>query len=233
MVYWVLLFAFGVISVALFIFLRLRGVGIKALIAKTVAALFYILLSISGCAIVGYPRLGVVIVVGQIFGLLGDIFLDQKYIHPRYSEAYTRLGFIVFGIGHMFFISGLMTHYGFSLVEIGVSTLCAGLISLFAYYTRKPFKLTFGKMKLDVVIYSFILGLSTMLPLIWIIFNGVAEPQINIYFGGMVAFLLSDLVLSQIYFGENKNNGPYVLANYVLYFAAQYAVAISIVFIKS
>ena len=49
---------------------------------------------------------------------------------------------------------------------------------------------------------------------------------------GALLFLLSDLVLSGMYFGENKNTKGNIILNHTLYYAAQFCMAATILFIK-
>lgn len=222
----------GIISVVVFIRLRVEAVGIKALAVKVVAGVFYIFVAMIASAQVGYPVFGMLIAAGQIFGLLGDIFLDQKYMHEEQGTCYTHMGFSVFAIGHLLFIVGLILHYECSFIEVIIGLVGALLITGFVVLTEKPFGLNYGKMRLDVTTYSLIIGMSTMMPLSLFIFRGFEGTQLFIFFGGMIAFLISDLVLSQIYFAKGQNNSRNVIVNYVFYYGAQYIIAASILFLK-
>ncbi len=172
------LVAVGLFSVITFIIVRLKGVGIKALVFKVLSALIYLMISVMATMLTGHSTLASAIIIGQVFGLLGDVFLDQKYIHREYDQAYTHLGFIAFGIGHI----------------------------------------------------CFVIGFTTFVPIIWLLKGNLVSSQLIVFSVAMIAFLLSDLVLSQIYFGGKKGK-RYIIANYVFYFGAQYLIALSILFI--
>ena len=48
------------------------------------------------------------VVLGLLFGLLGDIWLDLKYVFPEKDEPFTYAGFCVFGVGHILYIIGMV-----------------------------------------------------------------------------------------------------------------------------
>lgn len=220
----------GLFSVITFIFVRLKGVGIKALVFKVLSALIYIMISVIATELTGYSTLGSAIIIGQVFGLLGDVFLDQKYIHKEQDQAYTHLGFIAFGIGHICFMIGLLSFYSMTNTTLLAGVIVAWMVTAFVYLTQKPLGLNFGKMALDVITYSAVIGFTTFVPIIWLLKGNVESSQLIVFSVAMIAFLLSDLVLSQIYFG-GKNSKGYIIANYVFYFGAQYLIALSILFI--
>lgn len=220
----------GLVSIITFIVLRLRKARVSALFMKVLAGMFYILLSLVVTYEAGFPVLGLFIVAGQIFGLLGDIFLDQKYIHSEYQMTYTHFGFTMFGFGHLFFAMGLMVSYKVEIGQLLIATFIASLICGFVYFTEKPFKLSYEKMKVDVVSYSFVLGFMTALPLVLSVANGFNQMTINIILFGMISFLISDLVLSQVYFGKDNDKPIFIIINYIFYYLAQYVIALSILF---
>jgi hypothetical protein len=46
---------------------------------------------------------------------------------------------------------------------------------------------------------------------------------------GAILFLLSDLVLVMTYY-DNKDSRPFIVVNHVLYYAAEYTIALSILY---
>ena len=49
---------------------------------------------------------------------------------------------------------------------------------------------------------------------------------------GAVSFLLSDAVLNFTYFGRNWDKPIHLFVNHLLYYAAQYLIAASIIFVR-
>ena len=43
--------------------------------------------------------------------MLGDIFLDLKYVYRNDDKPYTFAGFIAFGIGHILYITGMFLEF--------------------------------------------------------------------------------------------------------------------------
>ena len=221
--------ALGALSVIAFVALRLKKVGLAALSVKVVAGMFYLLVTAAAFVYAGYPELGLFILFGQVFGIFGDIFLDQKYIHPAHAEGYTHMGFTSFGIGHIIFLVGMLRTFSASIGQILIALLIACGMSAFVVLTRKMMKLDFGPMKRDVLIYTAVIGFMTALPgLLGLSYQG-NEKMLLVFFGAMVSFLISDLVLSQIYFGVDKNKPPLIIANYFFYYLAQFAISLSVV----
>ena len=70
------------------------------------------------------------------------------------------------------------------------------------------------------MVYSVIIGSATALPLSVLVTKGFTYLTVNIFFVAMILFLISDLILSQIYFGRDKNKAKYIVANYAFYYLA-------------
>ena len=100
--YWALLIV-GILATAVFLVLRVQRGGIAALYAKAVASLCFIATAI---AATNENRLfldfGSWMTFGLVFGLLGDVWLDLKWIYLQDKDSYLYSGFIFFLLGHDF-----------------------------------------------------------------------------------------------------------------------------------
>ena len=79
--YLALLISF-IVSVIAFLIVRVKQGGVKALFLKTISAVLFILSAFVALSM--KPEnyyYGVFIVIGLIFGMLGDIWLDLKFVH--------------------------------------------------------------------------------------------------------------------------------------------------------
>lgn len=218
--------AIGVITTVAFLILRVTKGGLPAMYCKAGASLCFI-----GTAFAAFSygrerfEYGVLMIFGLIFGLLGDIWLDLKYVYDKHKDIYLYSGFICFMCGHVFFISAIAYEYSqYKLWHFALSAAICLIIALGVGFLEKPMKLHFGKFKKIVMLYTFFLSMTAATAIIGMFNNGFSAKYVWLSIGS-VAFLLSDLVLSSIYFGENKNTKPNVMINHLLYYFAQFALA--------
>lgn len=197
-----------------------------SLLLKTLASVCFVILGF--CASLwaeNFQRTGIII-IGLIFGMLGDIFLDLKYVDLKNTVAYTAAGFASFIFGHVFFITFILDHDP----EFNTGKLIAAAVGLaggvLIYATPKLMKLDYGPFRLISAIYAAILIFITVYAG-FKAFNNTSYFTL-LFFIGLVCFLLSDLVLSQIYFGENKDTPVMSAVNHSLYYIAQILIAASI-----
>ena len=89
-------------------------------------------------------------------------------------------------------------------------------------------KMNFGKHKTAVTIYTGILSFTTTISLFGLIYQPGLQSALR--FAGFILFMISDAVLCNIYFAENKNTKPYIVVCHSIYYVAQYLIAISLCF---
>ncbi len=227
----------GAAALALFLREKLRGPTLRAAIWKSVTSALFVALAVSAWvhAAAGgtLPILGAFVVPGLVFGLMGDIWLDLKFVYVRDDAPLTYAGFAVFGVGHILNQLGLLFQFyvhgkpGWVLVPMGLALLLTlGNVAL-----EKPMKLRFGTMKPVVLAYGFLLFLSVLLSGSLALLHQWKETALNLFFFGAVLFALSDLVLSGTYFGEGKDRPVDIVMNYLTYFPAQFLIALSLAFL--
>ena len=94
---------------------------------------------------------------------------------------------------------------------------------------EKPMKMDYGRFRPTCLAYAFVLMTVASSSIaaaaatgraVWIVMST-----------GSVLFLLSDLMLSATYFAQGKNTSAYVIANHALYYAAQFVIASSILYV--
>ena len=108
------------------------------------------------------------------------------------------------------------------MVQVG-ATAAIFAISLFLL------KMQFGKFLIPSVCYALLLTLFLACTVAGGIIAGFTLPVILLVVGAAL-FLLSDLVLSMIYFDGNDSR-VLIVVNHVLYYAAQFLIALSIYYI--
>jgi len=231
-----LLLALGGISLMTFLIFRTKEGGFLPASLKLLTSFLFIATAVSA-AVNNYIVTGIMtaekftffglIILGLIAGLVGDFTLDLKItykdINIRHSDVYTYIGMASFGVGHILYIIAVALFYGFSawtiLIAVG-ATAAIFCVSIFLM------KMNFGKFLIPSILYAFLLTLfisCTVAAGILITFS----LSIILLIVGSGLFLLSDLVLSMTYFDGNESRFM-IITNHVLYYAAQFLIALSI-----
>ena len=233
MVVGIILLALGAVSLAIFLFDKIRGYSIRETIIKACTSLIFVALGIYSFIHAKMPPFGVFAIIGLVFGLFGDIFLDLKYVSKERSRFYTYAGFVSFGIGHIFYITGMMIylnqgHEWYSFVIPFALGLVGGLLVILL---EKTLKLQYGEYKFICWLYGTLLFSMTATTGFLAISHRLTIPAFNMLFIGGILFAVSDLILSGTYFGEGKERPIDLATNGVTYYAAQFLIAFSLFFI--
>jgi len=220
MSYWIIL-VMMVFLVASFLATRITVGGVPALFTKTIASLGFVFSAILAMIYVDFHKYYAFIIVGLIFGMIGDILLDLKVIYKQDSGTYLNYGMLAFGLGHLMYFMALGNFYGFDSSFVGKTfiSLAVGLAAsaLIVFIGGKLLKLDFGEFKWQTFAYSTVLVAVMVLSLI----TGIKNNTLMLMNIGLVVFFASDLVLSTQYFGGQQNNKILIVINHVLYYAAQ------------
>ncbi|HCJ92100.1 MAG TPA: hypothetical protein DHV92_02100 [Ruminococcaceae bacterium] len=97
--------------------------------------------------------------------------------------------------------------------------------------SEKLLKLKFGKFRTIVGVYTFFLFMTFAVSAVAMLNNSFAKQWILMSAGGLL-FAFSDAVLSTMYFKEGGNTKANIIINHVSYYAAQFIIASSVLFIK-
>ena len=218
---------------------RARGASWLAVGLKTACGVCFCVLGVAGLIHVWgdirFRELGVLILVGLVLGLLGDLSLALKDLVKGGYDALFLAGFGFFALGHLAYIVALGRGWGTPIPWVPI-LICAALAAAYVLFS-KQLKLDFGKMAPVVGVYSF---LVLMLPAMGFFTvatgvgpsqalrttGGVSQPEIIAAAG--LCFLVSDLILAWTYFGPGKNKGWEHVLCYVFYYAAQFGIAASL-----
>ncbi len=226
-------------AVLLFVYIRekIKAYSVKAVLLKSIVSVLFIMVGVYGAWLSASKGNASLLcpfaVLGLLCGLLGDIWLDLKYVFPEKDEPFTYAGFCVFGIGHILYIVGMLLSYypaGRPMTVI-VPVLLALVLSIGNAVLEKPMKLNYGKFKPVVIAYGVILFAMVMISGSLTLSYGWKVLPLNLFFIGGVFFAISDLILSGTYFGTGKERPIDLVLNYITYYAGQFLIASALVFI--
>jgi uncharacterized membrane protein YhhN len=228
--------ALGIVSLGIFICLRVKKGGIPALLAKAVTSIFFMATALTGLLRQGTVLTwGVPIILGLLFGLVGDIILDARVVYPKDEDTWQWAGMVAFLIGHILFLIAIFTHmppvgnwfWGIVLIP-AAGAIIAACINTFAgpkmglnYGQFKPICLAYAAVGLFLVLFTIAVA----------IFSG-GQTRWVIMAVGAFLFIASDMILSQQYFGPSVNlaNPAFVIPNFITYYAAQFLIAVSVMY---
>lgn len=221
----------AIIMAVCFIVFQTLGDSILSCILKLFASITFVLLGVAGFATsetmtIGISSVGLLMLVGSVFGLVGDGILALKDIDETRDFLNILCGTISFAIGHIFYYVALIQYAGFSFIPLATGAL---LVAIIMIVSMLGMKLNFGKLLIPTIIYAFILSTTMIQAFYGAIVMGGSLASILLLVG-FVLFLLSDLVLSIIYFVPKKDK-KLVILNLTLYYLAQILIMFAIFFL--
>ncbi len=219
---------FGAIALTFFLINRDRNGSVKALLYKTAASFLFILVAFTSFIVNPgqcTALFAVLIIMGLVCGLVGDILLDLKIMYKESSSLYQHGGMAAFLVGHLFYLAALIIYFGFSWIPLVIALVLAAIIICVSKFL---FKFNFAEHTVDTYAYSFVLAYMMTQACYAAVSRGYTACTVLLA-AGAILFLLSDLVLSMTYY-DNKDSRAYISVNHVLYYAAQFAIALSILY---
>ena len=249
----------GFISLCFFLFKRDKKSSVVAIALKALTSLFFIATAIfslienvSDKGNIEYAKMLplILLLLGLVFGMVGDIFLDFKIYFKTLNMRFLSLendydilmitGMSAFGIGHVFYIFGSLS-IDTSLWLYLVTSLLVGaaFITLIMLFSIRVMKMNFRKFFIPCIIYGFLLCSFICFSIIRLA-NHYSKDNLLLLLGSIL-FLVSDLILSITYFSKeedykkeglmNPESRFMIITNHTTYYAAQFLIAIAIMFI--
>lgn len=222
----ILLTILAVATAILFTILRVTHGGVVSLMTKTLASFCFVLLGVVVVFQAPIISEGMFIILGLVAGMIGDILLDLKSVDKTRSDSYLNYGMLAFGIGHVFYITFLSVFVGKNIVTEAIIAGAFALIftSAVLLFSKQLLGLNLGKFVLQASAYSCVLSFTAA----YSVALAVSVPTLWPIAIAFVAFWLSDIVLSLMYFGGRADNKFLSILNHVLYYGAQIAIALFI-----
>lgn len=217
-----------VLFAVVFIFFRLKKLILPQLIFKTMTGLGFVFTAIYASFYNGAnPLYCALIISGAVFGLMGDIFLQLKYLEQSYFKQFLMLGMGFFAIGHFFYFAALSITSTLSIYPF----LGAVVMVIFCYVglSTKRFEKV-GKIKPYACLYYFVLSVTLFQSVFAFVYGNSTSSLLFLI--GASLFFLSDTILAFIYFAR-ADRRRFTIINLTTYYLAQLSIALSILFIAA
>ena len=231
MMYYIVL-SVGVVVSLVFCYQRRLGFSIKNLLFKSVSSLCYLLTAVFALIDnVNARTYGSLIIMGGALGLVGDILLDLKGIYKNDERVYLKGGFIFFLVGHIFYIAAIVYSIKLKWWIVLLGAAVSAVIGVLTVLSANLMKVHYGAYRRIVAVYVAFLAMTTIMSATAMIVSSFEKGYVLMAVGSLL-FLLSDAVLSNTFFGRGKDKKHHLFINHFLYYAGQYLIAASIMFIK-
>lgn len=233
MVFPIILLSISFLAVTYFCYEKVKAYSLKAVLIKTVCSLLFIALATYSIFKTGYHYFSPFAILALVVGMLGDIFLEMKYVFKEKDREFTYAGFIAFGLGHILYITGLfLEFYRQQNVLYTIMPFVFGLLmAVICLLIEKPFKLEYKSYKYIVFIYALSLFSDLGVTFSFFLMSSFQSTSLIMIFAGMALFALSDLVLNNTYFGEGHEKPIDLVSNTFMYYVAQNLIAFAIFFL--
>lgn len=216
--------ASGILVQLLFIKAEHDKKYLPAVILKGTASLIFVVLGFVCAQKSINTEFAKMVKIGLIFGMLGDILLNLRYVFEKKGTLIFLIGILVFLTGHIFYLLALLPLCTNILLAFIIGLVLTILILIWIF-SKIEAKMTF---KIFGVFYIGAIVIMSSVALI----NYFSNPQTNglIYLLGAILFTISDIVLIFNTFG--KTSKFYLrVTNLLLYYLGQLAIALSLLFI--
>lgn len=234
MVVAIILLALGSIWSGIFIASKVINYSFKTIVFKTIASLFFVALGIYLFIIMdGHFLFKLFIMLGLIFGMLGDVLLGFKYITTKTKKIWILAGMFAFAFGHISYIVALFLEFYIpgSVIFIFLPFITALVLSTLYMIISTKIGISFGKLLPFGLFYLFCLSSMLSTALYMAILNQFSILTGLMFLIGAVFFATSDCMLTGAYFLGGKRPKPYMAIYSVCYYVAQFLIAFSLFFL--
>lgn len=229
----IIIICLGALTVFWFLFEKIKAYSLKAAFIKAVASLLFISLAAYNFYKSDLHIFPMFAVIALSLGMLGDIALDLKYVFREKDYEFTVAGFVVFGLGHILYMTGMFLefYHDQNALYIIIPLILAVIMGPVTLFIGRLSKVRYGRFKWIALIYAMTLFGTTFSAFsLWVMTNFANTGLLMLFIGG-VLFAVSDLILNLTYFGVGHEKPFDIISNTVTYYAAQFIIALSILFI--
>lgn len=198
---------------------------VPAVVLKGLASLCFVVIGFIGAsqAVMEFS-FAKKLAVGLLFGLLGDVCLNLRFVLPKIGQKIFLIGIVMFLVGHIIYLVALISFAEHVWVCVAIGAVLAIGLLTYIFLTMEvkiSFKI-FGVFYLGAVIIMTViaLGIAIFAP----------TPKAVVYAIGAVLFTASDIVLIfNTFSGVTKF--PLRITNLSLYYLGQLLIAGCLFFI--
>ena len=230
----IIILSVGALMLFWFLFEKVKAYSIKEVCLKATTSVLFIALCVCSISqraaeLKYFPYFAV---MALVCGLLGDIALDLKYVYKEKDFQYTLAGFVAFAVGHILYVTGLFLEFyrGQSVLYIIIPLAIGLLMGPVTMLVGKLSNCDYGKIKPVAFVYAILLFSTVATGFSLWMMSGFANTGLLMMFIGGVLFAVSDLILNLTYFAEGHEQPFDLISNAVTYYAAQFIIAFSILF---
>ncbi len=217
------------------ILLRRKGKSFEGMLCKFISSFGFMSIAFIGFCYrleeidkLAHPFYFCLVAFGLLFGLGGDVLLGIKEIAPKYKNKLIALGTIAFLIGHFFYLASFYkAQTTFSFIPYIVALVITVIIAV----AMKAVKMKLdGKMYALSVFYFFVIALCACVSGYMLYLTRSTTFLITTI--ASLLFVISDSVLSFVYFTPVKKKNPLVTFELATYYAGQILMAVTVYVIK-
>ena len=232
MIFWIV-FALCIAVTVFFTIKRTTKVKYSDLAIKVAASSLFVATGIA--AIISNPDVNLtfalMVIMGGVLGVLGDVFIELKWLQKEGNDTFFNLGFVTFMIQHVILVAAVFIHYPMSLVNALICFTAPVVVLIASMGLTKVFRMEMGKFKVIANAYGALASMTFSVGFMTMQNYGMELSQI-LFFAGGLSFFASDLILSQIFFVKGKCTRLRVILNHITYYGAQILIASSLFFMK-
>ena len=210
----------GAMIQACFIIVEHKEQYVPAVILKGCASLLFIFIGLYGMNHAMDHSFAVLVFIGLIFGGIGDVLLNLRFVLKDIGQKVFLGGIAAFLIGHIIYLSALISQSASLLVSLiaGVVAAAGILFWIFKKITAKKVFKIFG-------IFAVVLMTAVAIG------NVITYPSSAaywVYAFGAVAFTASDIILIFNTFSGEEPKYAMRIGNLSLYYLGQLLIAFSL-----
>lgn len=208
----------------LFIVIEHQQKYVPAVILKgSASAVFCIIgyLGSMGATNISFAKM---VFIGLIFGALGDILLNLRFVFEKIGQKIFLVGILAFFVGHILYLIALIPLSSNLIPCVVIGVVLAALILTWIFKTltvKVAFKI-FGIFYIGAVVLMTCVAIGNVV--------SIGSTSAMMYAIGAVSFTLSDIVLIFNTFGSEQKYSMRI-TNLSLYYLGQLLIACSLFFI--
>ena len=225
MIKFVVLGIIGLLIQIGFIMIEHRGHYKLAALLKTIAAIIFVLIGFFGYKASTNKHYTIFVLLGLVFGALGDVLHAIRFVFPKYKMAFFGVGTVLFMVGHVLYLVALVSLSPNPILNV-IAGVCLAAIYFLWFIKSTEAKLFYYFIGF-IYIFSIVIMVAVALGNAFILPNSKANW---FYAVGALFFLASDTQNILYTFG-NKKTYPIRIGNLVAYYIGQTLIAMSLFFI--